>query len=46
MAVSAQAEDDGLLLAGLLAFQRFVDDYLDGMGWFRGRDDALGAGEL
>ncbi len=42
----SQAEQDGLGLALGLAAQGLVDGGADGVGGFRRRDDAFGAGEL
>src|SRR5438552_3952260 len=45
-AVAAQVEDDGLLLALLLALERLVDGAADRVRRLRRRQDALGAREL
>ena len=43
---TGQTEENGLFLARLLAFERFVDGGADGMAGFGGGQDALGAGKL
>src|SRR5579885_476887 len=45
VAVTAEVEQDRLLLALFLAAQRFVDGRLDGVRRFRSRDDGLAAGK-
>ena len=44
-AVAAEVEEDHLLLAGFLGFERFAYGGGDGVAGFRCGDDALGAGE-
>ncbi len=45
VAGAGEAEEDGLLLAGFLALEGFVDGRADGVAAFRGGQDAFGAGE-
>ena len=45
VAGTGQAEDDGLLLAVLLALERLVDGDADGVAGLRRGEDALDAGE-
>ena len=42
---TGEAEEDRLLLAGFLAFQRFIDSGADCVAAFRRRQNALGAGK-